>query len=325
MKAIAQDVYGSADVLELRDLDQPIAGEGEVLVRVHAAGVDMGVWHLMAGVPYLIRILGFGFRGPKNPVPGMDVAGVVEAVGPDVTRFQVGDEVFGTCQGSFAEYVATKEEKLVHKPGKLSFEEAAALPVSALTALHGLRDCAKLEAGQKALIIGAGGGVGTYAVQLAKHTGAEVTAVCGPSKQELVRSIGADHALDYTKTEITDSGERYDLIFDIAGNRPLSLLRRALTPRGTLVIVGGEEGDRWLGGTHRQIGALLLSPFVKHNLRSFISEENQADLEVVRELAEAGVLKPVLGKTFPLADAALALAELEAGHATGKSVITVRG
>ncbi len=323
MKAIVQDVYGSKDVLQLRELDKPIAGEGEVLVRVHAAGLDRGVWHMMTGLPYLIRILGFGFRGPKIPVPGMDVSGEVESVGSGVTRFKVGDEVFGTCEGSFAEFVCTKEEKLALKPESSSFEEAAALPVSALTALHGLRDCAQLEAGQKILIIGAGGGVGTYAVELAKHYGAIVTGVCGPSKQELVRSVGADHVIDYTKDDFTELDERYDQIFDIAGNRPLSKLRRALAPRGTLVIVGGEEGDRWLGGTHRQIGALLLSPFVKHNLRSFISEENQADLQVVKELAEAGALKPVIGKTYPLEQAAVALEDIEAGHATGKSVILV--
>ena len=279
---------------------------------------------MMTGLPYLIRILGFGFRGPKIPVPGMDVSGEVESVGSGVTRIKVGDEVFGTCEGSFAEFICAKEEKLASKPKGLSFEEAAALPVSALTALHGLRDCAKVEAGQEVLIIGAGGGVGIYAVQLAKHFGAIVTGVCGSSKQELVRSIGADHVIDYTKDDFTEVDKRYDLIVDIAGNRPISRLRRALTPRGTLVIVGGEEGGRWLGGLQRSIGGTLLSSFIKQNVRMFISEENQADLQIIRELAESGVLKPVIGKTYPLADAALALDYIESGHATGKTVISVR-
>ena len=270
MKAIVQDVYGSTDVLQFREIDKPEVSEGQVLVRVHAAGVDRGVWHLMTGLPYLIRILGFGFRGPKIPVPGMDVSGTVESIGSGVTRFQVGDEVFGTCEGSFAEFACAKEEKLASKPENLSFEEAAALPVSAFTALHGLRDCAKLEAGQEVLIIGAGGGVGIYAVQLAKHFGAVVTGVCGSSKQDLVRSIGADRVIDYTKADFTELDERYDLILDIAGNRPLSKLRRALTPRGILVIVGGEEGDRWLGGMHRSIGGLLLSPLIKQSIRMFV-------------------------------------------------------
>ncbi|MGB5286440.1 MAG: NAD(P)-dependent alcohol dehydrogenase, partial [Polyangiales bacterium] len=283
MKAIVQDRYGSADVLRLRDIDKPELGDDDVLVRVLAAGVDPGVWHLMTGLPYLVR-LGFGLRAPKTPVRGMDVAGRVEEVGENVTQFEVGDEVFGTCNGSFAEYARATEDKLALKPANLSFEQAAAVPVSACTALHALRDSGEVRAGQKVLIVGASGGVGTFAVQLAKAFGAQVTGVCSTTKLELVRSIGADHVIDYTRDDFSQMGQRYDLILDIAGNRSLSLLRSALTPEGTLVIVGGEGGGPWLGGTDRQVRALILSPFVRHNLRNFISVENKEDLLVLKEL-----------------------------------------
>ena len=322
MKAIVQDRYGSADVLRLRDIDRPELGNDDVLVRVLAAGVDPGVWHLMTGLPYLVR-LGFGLRAPKTPVRGMDVAGRVEEVGENVTQFEVGDEVFGTCNGSFAEYARATEDKLALKPANLSFEQAAAVPVSACTALHALRDSGEVRAGQKVLIVGASGGVGTFAVQLAKAFGAQVTGVCSTTKLELVRSIGADQVIDYTRDDFSQMGERYDLILDIAGNRSLSLLRSALTPEGTLVIVGGEGGGPWLGGTDRQIRALILSPFVRHNLRNFISVENKEDLLVLKELIESGKVTPVIDRTYPLREAPDAIRYLEDGHARGKVVIKV--
>lgn len=322
MKAIVQDTYGSADVLELREIDKPEISDDEVLVRVHAAGVDPGVWHLMTGLPYLVR-LGFGFRAPRTPVRGLDLAGRVEEVGKNVTQLRPGDEVFGTCDGSFAEYASTKENKLALKPANLTFEQAAAVPVSGCTALHGLRDSGELEAGQKVLIIGASGGVGTFAVQLAKAFGAEVTGVCSTAKVEMIRSIGADHVIDYTRDDFSQMGERYDLILDIAGNRSLSVLRRGLTPNGTLVIVGGEGGGPWLGGTDRQIRALFLSPFVRHRLRNFISVENKEDLLVLKELIESAKVTPVIDRTYPLGEAPEAIRYLEEGHARGKVVITV--
>ena len=244
MKAIVQDTYGSADVLELRDIDKPVVGDNDVFVRVVAAGVNPGVGHLMTGLPYLLRIMGFGLCKPKLPVRGEDVAGRVEAVGKDVTRFQPGDEVFGTCGGSFAEYACAREDKFVPKPANLTFEQAAAIPDSAVTGLEGLRDVAKVKPGQKVLIIGAAGGIGTFTVQIAKAFGAEVTGVCSTTKTDLVRSIGADHAIDYTREEFADGRQHYDVILDTAGNRSLSHLRRALTPQGTLVIVGGEGSGR---------------------------------------------------------------------------------
>jgi NADPH:quinone reductase-like Zn-dependent oxidoreductase len=271
MKAIVQDTYGPPDVLQLREIDMPTIGGDEVLVRIHAAGVDQGVWHLMAGLPYLIRIAGFGLRAPKNPVRGYDVAGRVEAVGENVTRFQPGDEVFGTCRGSFAEYASAQDDRLAPKPANLSFEQAAAVPISGYAALQAVRDQGKVRPGQRVLIIGAGGGVGTFAVQLAKAYGAEVTGVSSTSKTDLVRSIGADHVIDYTREDFADGRNRYDVILDIAGNRSLSHLRLALAPEGTLVIVGGEGGGRWLGGNDRQLRAQVLSPFVRQKLGTFFS------------------------------------------------------
>ena len=323
MKAIVQDRYGSADVLEFREIDKPVVGEYDVLIRVRAAGVDRGVWHLMTGLPYLIRIMGFGFRGPKVPVQGMDVAGCVEAIGAKVTEFRVGDEVFGICAGSFAEYARAEESKIAPKPKNLSFEEAAAVPVSACTALEGLRDTGEVKEGQKVLIVGASGGVGTFAAQLAKAFGAEVTGVCSTTKVEMVRSIGADHVIDYKHEDFTQSSSRYDLILDIGGNRPLSRLRRVLTSEGTLVIVGGEEGDRWIGGIDRQLRGLLLSMFTRHKLRTFVSSESKADLLFLTELIEAEKITPVIDKTYPLSEAADAIRYLEQGKACGKIVITV--
>ncbi len=322
MKAIVQDRYGSAEVLELRDVPKPQIGADEVLVRVHAAGLDRGVWHLMEGLPYLIR-LGFGFRGPKQPISGMDVAGRVEAVGAGVTGFREGDEVYGICSGSFAEYAAVKQGKLALKPASLTFEQAAAIPVSGITALQGLRDKVEVTAGQKVLITGASGGVGTFAVQIAKALGAEVTGVCSAAKMDLVRSIGADHVIDYRKEDFTQMGQRFDVILDIAGNSSLSALRRTLTPKGILVITGGEEGGPWFGGIDRNLRAFALSPFVGQSLRSFIAQETSEHLRALTDLIEAGQLTPILDRTFPLSETPNAMRYLAEGHARGKIVIQV--
>jgi NADPH:quinone reductase-like Zn-dependent oxidoreductase len=325
MKAIVQDVYGTADVLKLREIGQPSPGDGEVLVQVRAASADPGVWHMMTGVPYLMRVIGFGFRRPKVPVRGLALSGVVIAAGPGATRFQPGDEVFGTCRsGSFAEYAVAREDRLAAKPAALAFEQAAALPVSALTALQAVRDQAKVRAGQRVLITGAGGGVGTFAVQLAKARGASVTGVCGPAKADLVRSIGADSVIDYTRQEIGGDGNRYDVIIDISGSRPLPVLRRALAPRGVLVLTGGDRYDRpVIAGMGRQARAPFLSLFTGQRLRAFIARENTADYQELAELAESGAIRPVIDRTYPLADAADAIRQIASGHATGKAIITI--
>jgi NADPH:quinone reductase-like Zn-dependent oxidoreductase len=298
-------------------------GDDEVLVRVHAAGVDRGVWHLMTGLPYPIRLAGYGLRAPKNPVLGRDVAGVAETVGKNVTRFRPGDEVFGIGEGSFAEYALAREDKLASKPVNLTFEQAAAVAISGLTALQALRDHGRVEAGQEVLIIGASGGVGTFAVQLAKAFGARVTGVCSTTKVEMVRSIGADHVIDYTREDFAEGAQHYELILDIGGNSSLTRLRRALTPKGTLVIVGGEGGGRWLGGTDRQLRAMMLSPFVGQKLGTFISSENHEDMIVLKELIESAKVAPVIDRTYPLAEVPEAIRYLEEGHAQGKVVITV--
>ena len=323
MKAIVQDKYGSADVLELRDVEKPQPGDDEVLIRVHAAGLDPGVWHLMTGRPYLVRFMGFGLRRPKIRVRGTDVAGTVEVAGKSVTQLKQGDSVYGTCDGSFAEYACAKAERFAPKPVNLSFEQAAAVPVSGVTALNGLRDAGKLQPEQKVLIIGAAGGVGTYAVQLAKAFGGVVTGVCSTSKTELVRDIGADQVIDYTREDFTDGRRRFDLILDTAGRRPLSQLRRALKPQGALVIVGGEGGDRWLGGFQRQIFAPVRSLFTGQKLLGLISKERQQDLLTLKDLIEAGKLTPVIDRTYPLSESPQAIRYLEQGHARGKVVLTV--
>jgi NADPH:quinone reductase-like Zn-dependent oxidoreductase len=323
MKAIVRDTYGSPDVLQLRDIDKPEITDDEVLVRVHAAGVGRDVWHIMTGLPYPIRLAGYGLRAPKNPVLGSDVAGVVEAVGKNVTRFQPDDEVFGIGKGSYAEYVCARENKLAPKPANLTFEQAAVVAICGLTALQGLRDHGRVEPGQKALIIGASGGVGTYAVQIAKAFGAHVTGVCSTKKVEMVRSIGADHVIDYTQEDFAEGDQRYDLILDIGGNSSLARLRRALTPRGTLVIVGGETDGRWLGGTDRQLRALMLSRFVGQKLGTFVSSENHEDMIVLKDLIESGKIAPVIDRTYPLREVPEAIRYLEQGHARGKVVITV--
>jgi NADPH:quinone reductase-like Zn-dependent oxidoreductase len=325
MRAIVQDQYGSADVLQLRDIDTPEVGLDDVLLRVHAAGVHIGDWHLMTGQPYLMRIIGFGFRAPKARVRGTDVAGRVEAVGQNVTRFQAGDEVFGTCDGSFAEYTSAREDMLAPKPSNLTFEQAATVPTSAFTALQALRT-GGIQPGQKVLIVGASGGVGMFAVQIAKSFDAEVTGVCSTAKVGMVRAVGADHVIDYTKEDFinTPGGPRYDLMLDMGGNRSLSQLRRALTPRGTLVLVGGEGGDRWIG-IGRSLQALVVSPFVSHKLRPLASKPNQADLQLLKELIEAGKVTPVIDRTLPLSQVPDAIRYLHEGRARGKLVISVRG
>jgi NADPH:quinone reductase-like Zn-dependent oxidoreductase len=322
VKAIIRDAYGSVDVLRLADIDQSVAGDADVLVRVHAAGVDQGVWHLMTGTPYVMRLAGFGIRAPKNPLLGYDVAGRIEAVGAQVTEFQTGQEVFGTCRGSFAEYAVARPDRLLSKPDNVSFEQAAAVPISGYAALQAVREHGGVRPGQRVLIIGAGGGVGTLAVQIAKAEGAEVTGVCSASKTELVRSVGADHVIDYTREDFADGRNRYDVILDIAGNRSLSELRRALTPRGTLVIVGGEDAGNWLG-VRRQLRAAALSPFVRQKLGFFISKERRQDLEELRRLLEAGTIRPVVDRTFPLEEVPAAIRYLRDGQARGKVVITI--
>jgi NADPH:quinone reductase-like Zn-dependent oxidoreductase len=317
MQAIVQDTYGSADVLRLARIARPEMGDNEVLLRVRAASVHIGDWHVMTGLPYLLRVVGFGFRAPKARVRGTDVAGTVEAVGQNVTRFEAGDEVFGTCDGSFA---AVREDTLVAKPANLTFEQAAAVPTSSTAALQALR-AGGIKSGQQVLLVGASGGVGLFAVQIAKSFNAEVTAVCSTTKVDLVRSIGADHVIDYTREDFTQSGQQYDLILVMGGNHSLSQLKRVLRPGGTLVPVGTEEGNRWVGGK-AWIRAMLLSRVVRH-LRPLASEPNQADLEFVTELIEAGKITPVIDKTYPLSAVPDAIRYLTAGQARGKIVITV--
>jgi NADPH:quinone reductase-like Zn-dependent oxidoreductase len=325
MTAIVQDGYGTApeDVLRLAEIARPTIADDEILVRVHAASVDRGTWHLMAGLPYPIRVAGFGLRRPKASNPGHSLAGTVESAGREVTEFQPGDEVYGTCDGSFAPYASARASRLAPKPANLSFEQAAAVPVSAQTALQAVRDHAKVQTGQKVLIIGASGGVGTFAVQIAKAFGAEVTGVCSTSKVDTVRSVGADHVIDYTREDFADGQHRYDAILDIGGNSRLSHLRRALTPRGTLVIVGGETGGRWLGGTDRQLRALLLSPLVSQKLGTFITSENSADLRVLRDLIESGKITPAIDRTYPLSQTPAAIRYVKEGRARGKVVIII--
>jgi NADPH:quinone reductase-like Zn-dependent oxidoreductase len=323
MKAIVQDRYGSADVLEFRDIEDPQVGENEVVVRVRAAGCGPDVWHYMTGQPYFARLM-LGFRRPKIRIRGGDVAGTVEAVGAKVTGFQPGDEVMGIAMGSFAELAIAPAAKLVPKPARLSFEQAAAVPISGITALQAIRDEGKVEPGQKVLVIGAAGGVGALTVQIAKAFGADVTGVCSTSKGELVRSIGADDVIDYTREDFTDSSRRWDVIIDTAGRRPLSQLRRALTPKGTLVIVGGDGGGRWTGGFFKGIlRAPLVSVFVGQRLGALVSKEKKEDLQSVAELIEAGKVTPVIDRTYPLIEAPDAIRYMEKGHPRGKVVITV--
>jgi NADPH:quinone reductase-like Zn-dependent oxidoreductase len=323
MKAIVQDRYGSADVLEFRDIEEPVVGENDVLVRVHAAGCGPDVWHVMTGMPYMARVA-IGLREPKLKVLGWDVAGIVEAVGANVTAFRPGDEVMGQAKGSFSELVTTPADDLVPKPGRLSFEQAAAVPVSGVTALRAIRDEGNVQPGQTVLVIGAAGGVGSLAVQIAKSFGATVTAVASTSKEDLVRSIGADDMIDYTREDFADGSRHWDVIIDTAGRRPLSQLRRALTPKGTLVIVGGDGGGRWTGGFFRgMLRAPVVSLFVGQRLRGLATKITKDDLVAFVGLIEAGAVMPVIDRTYPLIEAPDAIRYLEEGHAAGKIVITI--
>jgi NADPH:quinone reductase-like Zn-dependent oxidoreductase len=319
MKAIVRNRYGPPEVLELRDIAKPLIGDDDVFIRVHAAGLDPSVWHLMTGLPYLVRMM-FGLRRPKNPVLGWDVSGVVESVGKNVTDFRPGDEVFGSCRGAFAEYASARADRLVLKPANLTLEQAAGVTVSACTALQALRNAGNVQPGQHVLVIGAGGGVGTFAVQIAKAFGAKVTGVCSNTKTDMVRSIGADYVIDYTREDFADGRQCYDLILDMAGNRSVSHLRRALTPRGTIVAVGGEGGGRWFGGLGGSLAWLATSPFMRRKFRLLMATVGKEDLQTLKVLIEAG---KVIDRTYPLSGVAEAIRFWERGHARGKIVITV--
>jgi NADPH:quinone reductase-like Zn-dependent oxidoreductase len=321
MKAVVYDKYGSFENLELRDIDEPSVGDDEVRVRVRSAGLHAGDCLAVRGSPFVVRFATGLFR-PKHGIPGFDIAGQVEAVGKDVTRYQVGDEVFGACEGACAELVCVKERSLAPKPTKLSFEQAAALPTSALAALHALRDVAKVHAGQKVLINGASGGVGTFAVQIAKSFGAEVTGVCSAANIEMLRSIGADDVIDYNQEDFASGEQHYDLIFDNVENRSLSDLRAALTTKGMLILNSG-TGAQGMKMFIRLIKPLLISPFVSQDLRRYLSVPNHEDLVVLKQLVDSGKLTPVIDETFPLDQAATALAYIERGHARGKVVLRV--
>ena len=336
MKAIVQNGYGSADVLELREIDTPAPKDDQVLVRVHATSLHPDVWHAMRGVPYVLRIMGSGLRTPKNPVPGTDLAGVVESVGRDVTRFHPGDEVFGQSVGTntwgnggtYAEYAAVPETWLQPKPANLTFEQAASVLTSGQIAVQGVRDEGRVQPGQTVLINGAGGGVGTTAVQLAKAYGADVTAVDAPGKLDMLLSIGADRVVDYTQEDFTRSGARYDVVLDIVGNHPWSRLKRSLTPEGTYVLIGhdqyGAAGHRWFGSLGRFFKLMVISPFVSQ-LHPFRGAKDPGDrLVVLKELLEAGKLKPVTDKTFHLSEVPEAIRYLESGQVQGKVVIAVQ-
>jgi NADPH:quinone reductase-like Zn-dependent oxidoreductase len=320
MKAIVHAEYGPPEVLQFAEAARPTPRDDEVLIRIRAASVNPLDWHFLRGTPYVVRIQA-GLRRPKDTRLGFDLAGVVAAVGKNATQFQPNDEVFGACKGAFAEYGCASKTALVLKPANVTFEQAAAVPVAALTALQGLRDKGRIQPGQRVLINGASGGVGTFAVQMAKWFGAEVTGVCSTRNVDLVRSIGADHVLDYTQEDFTKSGQRYDLIFDSVGNHPLSDSRRALTAEGTLVLVGGQNKGRWLGPLTRVLKAAVLSRFVSQKLRPFLAQVSKDDLIAIRRLLEAGKVTPVIDRIYPLSDVPEAIRYLEAGHARGKVVI----
>lgn len=319
MQAIVQHRYGGPSVLAMEEIDRPTPGAGEVLVRVRAASVFFGDWRIVRGSPFVIRF-STGLLRPKQPVPGIDVAGVVEAVGPDVTTLRPGDEVFGWTSGALAEYACGPADQFVTKPANLTFDEAASVPEAGLTALQGLRDQGRVAPGQRVLVIGASGGCGTFAVQLAKAFGAEVTAVCSTRNIDLVRSIGADHVVDYTRERVVDLRERFDVIYQAAGTDSPRRLRRLLTPAGTLVL---SNGSGRFAGIDRIIQAILMSPFVRQRLAVYVTRENRADLLVLRELLEAGTIRPVIDRTYPLRQAPDAFRYLEAGHTSGKVVIAI--
>lgn len=324
MRAVTQARYGDSSVLSVTDIEQPTVGRDEVLIDVHAAGLDRGTEHLMTGRPWLVRLAGYGLVRPKQPVLGLDVAGIVVAIGSDVTRFEVGDAVFGIARGSFAEFATASEAKLAKKPSNLSFEEGAVSAVSGITALQALADVGHLEGGQRVLVIGASGGVGTFAVQLANALGGIVDGVAGTSNVDLVSSLGANAVYDHRTIDITEISDRYDLVLDIGGRNPLRKLRRLLTPTGTLVIVGGENGNRITGGVGRQLRALALSPFVPQRLTTFVSTEHHSFIERLAEHLETGSVRPVIGARFTLDQAAQAVQRMENGDTSGKTVIIAK-
>jgi NADPH:quinone reductase-like Zn-dependent oxidoreductase len=325
MKAIVQDEYGPPEVMELRELEMPAAKDDEVLIRVHAASANPADWHFMRGVPYIMRPQS-GLRKPKAGVLGRDVAGQVEAVGRDVSRLRPGHEVFANAEnGGFAEYVCVSEGSVELKPANLTLEQAAAVPLAGLTALQGLRDSGRVEAGQNVLIIGASGGVGTFAVQIAKAFGADVTAVCSSRNVEMVRSLGADHVIDYTENDFAQSAQKYDVILQLAGTRSPSDCRRALTAKGTLVLSSGEAAGRWMGPLGRIAKAVVLSPFVSQKLGTFVMKPSKGDLQLLKELVEAGKVKPVIDRTYSLSEVPEAIRYVEDGHARGKVVVSVQG
>jgi len=323
VKAIVQNRYGSADVLEYVNIDKPVVGDNNVLMRVHTASLHIGDWHVMTGLPYMLRVVGFGLMRPNVRVRGMDVAGTVEAVGKNVSEFRLGDAVFGTCDGAFAEYACAPEKNLALKPANLSFQQAAAVPTSAFAALQALRNRGEIRPGHSVLIVGASGGVGVFAVQIAKSFGAHVTGVCSTAKMEMVRSLGADVVVDYTNGDFTRSTQRYDIVLDTGGNRSLGDLRRLLGPGGTLVLIGGEGGNCLLGGTSKWIHALVIAPFVGQKLRPLATAPNKKDLLLVKDLIESGKLMPVIDRTFALKDVRDAFRHLEQGNVCGKIVIKV--
>jgi len=321
MKAIVYHDYGSPDVLQLEEIEKSTAGDKEVLIKVRAASVNPLDWHFIRGTPYIVRIVMTGLRKPKNTRLGVDVAGQVEAVGSAITQFKPGDEVFGTCRGAFAEYVCTSESNLVIKPNNVTFEQAATVPIAAFTALQGLRDKGKIQPGQKILVNGASGGIGTFAVQIAKSYGADVTGVCSTRNIDMVRSIGADQVIDYTKEDFTKSTQRYDLIFDAIGNHSLSARRRLLSPNGICVTAGGPSG-RWKMGLASGIKALVWSQFSSRKLTGLLAKSSKEDLIILQNLMETGKIKPVIDRRYKLSELPEAIRYLEEGHARGKVVIT---
>jgi NADPH:quinone reductase-like Zn-dependent oxidoreductase len=320
MRAVLQSGYGSTDVFRIATTARPTPGAGEVLVRVAAAGLDRGTWHLMTGRPYLMRIMGFGFRAPKAPVPGLDLAGTVVEVGPGVTRFRVGDDVFGIGRGTFAELTCAREDKLVKKPASLSFDQAAVLAVSGGTAIQAI-EAARVSRGERVLIVGASGGVGTYAVQIAKALGAHVAGVASTGKLATVRAAGADRVIDYTAEDFADGSVTYDAILDIGGGTSLRRLRRAMTPTGRLVFVGNEHGGDWTAGFGRQLLALALSLFVRQKFAVLAAKEHHAHLEKLAAFVDRGQVVPIIDRRVPLAGLVPALHDLEAGRVRGKVVI----
>ncbi len=326
MKAVVYTDYGSPDVLEIRDIKKPVPNDDQILIKVRAVSVNPLDWHFIEGTPYIMRALGVGLRKPKDPRLGVDMAGQVEAVGKNVTQFKPGDEVFGGRNGAFAEYVCARADRAVAlKPANITFEQAASVPIAAITALQGLRDKGHVEPGQKVLINGASGGVGTFAVQIAKSFGADVTGVCSTRNLDLVRSLGADHVIDYTKEDFTKGAQRYDVILDNVGIQPLSGFRRVLKPNGICVMIGGggPNDGRWIGPMARPVKALLLSPFISQKMGMFMAKLTKDDLTILADLMQSGKVTPVIDRTYPLSQIADAIRYLEQGHARGKVVITV--